>query len=441
MIVICNLHNVWRIKMMGTENKGFDPKKIKQIKNIIIFTAAIILVVMYSGEIGTLAVSLIDILMPFIIGAAIAFVINIPMKVFETKLFGNWKGKSADVLKRIISMFMAIILVVGIITIVVVTVLPQLISTAKEIIAIIPSAFQRAYDWGLKLFHDNPKILKYLKEIDPQSIDWTGMLGGVVDFAKNQFGNVLSGAATLIGDIASGLFNGIISVIFAIYILAQKERITSQCERIARAYLKEKYYKFVIKTAKLLNINFHNFLTGQCLEASILGLMFVITMTILKLPYPVLSGVLIGFTALIPIAGAFIGCAICAFLILIVSPVKMVIFIITFLVLQQIEGNFIYPKVVGGSVGLPSLWVLMAVSVGGSLMGVVGMLIFIPIFSTIYMLLREDVNKRNEVKEGKAIKVIDINDKPKEEVIKSEETEEETIEVIQVEKNNVTEQE
>ena len=404
---------------MGTENRGFDPKKIKQIKNIIVFTAAITLIVMYSSEIGALAVSLIDITMPFIIGAAIAFVINIPMKVFETKLFGKWNGKAANILKRVISMIMAIILVVGIITVVVVTVLPQLITTVKEIIALIPSAFQRAYDWGVKVFHDNPKIMNYLRDIDPQSIDWTGMLGNIVTFAKNQFGNVLSGAASIIGNIASGLFNGIISVIFAIYILAQKEKIMSQCERIARAYLKEKHYKFVVKTAKLLNMNFHNFLTGQCLEASILGLMFVVTMTILKLPYPVLSGVLIGFTALIPIAGAFIGCAICALLILIVSPVKMVIFIVMFLILQQIEGNFIYPKVVGNSVGLPSLWVLVAVTVGGSLMGVVGMLIFIPIFSTIYMLLREDVNKRNGQRNDDTTQRSDIDESSNEDEIES----------------------
>ena len=421
---------------MGTENKGFDSKKIKQIKNIIIFTAAIALIVMYSSEIGALAVSLIDIVMPFIIGAAIAFVINIPMKVFETKLFGKWHGKTADVLKRIISMIMAIVLVVGIVTIVIVTVLPQLITTVKEIIALIPSAAQRAYDWGLKMFHDNPKIMKYLKDIDPQSIDWSGMLGSVVTFAKNQFGNVLSGAASIIGNIASGLFNGIISVIFALYVLIQKEKLASQCDRIAKAYLKERHYKFVVKTAKLLNVNFHNFLTGQCLEACILGLMFVVVMPILKLPYPVLTGVLIGFTALIPIAGAFIGCAICAFLILIVSPVKMVVFIVMFLVLQQIEGNFIYPKVVGNSVGLPALWVLVAVTVGGSLMGVVGMLIFIPIFSTVYMLLREDVNKRNQAKAENSIQLIDISDKPKENEVKTEDLEE-NIEVIQVEESKV----
>lgn len=399
------------LKEMGEQNRGFDTKKVKQIKEIILFSALIVLIVMYSGKLAKLAMVAIDITMPFIIGAAIAFIINIPMKAIEEKLLKKWTGKWADKLKRAVSMVLAIVLVVGIITVVIVTVLPQLISTVKEIIALIPNAFNNAYNWVVKTFQDNPKIMKYLQEIDPQSIDWSGMLSGVVGFAKNQFSNVLVGAASIIGNIANGLLNGIISVIFGIYVLAQKERLISQCQRIARAYLKESKYNFIVKTAKLLNTNFHNFITGQCLEAAILGLMFVIVMTIIGLPYPVLAGVLIGFTALIPIAGAFIGCFICAFLILIVSPVKMLIFVVTFLVLQQIEGNFIYPRVVGGSVGLPSLWVLMAVSVGGSLMGVMGMLIFIPIFSTVYMLLREDVNKRNATKNSKQLQVIDISDK------------------------------
>ncbi len=400
---------------MGDGKRGFDPKKVKQIKEIIIFTAIITLIIMYSGKLGNLALFVIDITMPFIIGAAIAFIINMPMKAIEEKLLKKWTGKWADKLKRPISMVAAIILVVGIIVVVIITVLPQLITTIKEIIVLIPDAFNKAYDWVLKTFQDNPKIMKYLKEIDPSSIDWSGMLSSVASFAKNQFGHVLAGAASIIGNIANGFLNGIISVIFGIYVLAQKEKLMSQCQRIARAYLKESKYNFVVKTAKLLNTNFHNFLTGQCLEAAILGLMFVVVMTILRLPYPLLAGVLIGFTALIPIAGAFIGCFICAFLILIISPVKMLIFVATFLILQQIEGNFIYPRVVGSSVGLPSLWVLMAVSVGGSLMGVIGMLIFIPIFSTIYMLLREDVNKRNAIKNGNELQLIDISDKEDEE--------------------------
>ena len=221
---------------MGDETKGFDPKKVKQIKEIIIFTAVVTLIIMYSGKLGNLALFVIDITMPFIIGAAIAFIINMPMKAIEEKLLKKWTGKWADKLKRPISMVSAIILVVGIITVVIVTVLPQLITTIKEIIVLIPEAFNKAYAWVLKTFQDNPKIMKYLREIDPSSIDWSGMLSSVATFAKNQFGNVLAGAASIIGNIANGFLNGIISVIFGIYVLAQKEKLISQCQRIAKAY-------------------------------------------------------------------------------------------------------------------------------------------------------------------------------------------------------------
>lgn len=380
---------------MDGENRGFDTKKIKQIKEIILFAAVVVLVVLHSGKIGTAALFVLGIIMPFLIGGIIAFALNMPMSAIENKLLKKWKGKYADKFKRPLSLIMSILMVVALITLVIVIVLPQLVRTVADIINIIPPSFERFVKWLQKLFADNPEIMKYLNEIDTSKIDWAGMLSSVVNFAKNQFGNVLSGVAGLITGIAGGVVDGVIAFIFGIYILLQKERLSTQAERIARAYLKEKNYGRVMKTARLLNKNFHNFLTGQCLEACILGTMFFIVMTILDLPYAALAGVLIGFTALIPVAGAFIGCFICAFLILMVSPVKMVIFLITFLVLQQIEGNLIYPRVVGSSVGLPAMWVLMAVSVGGSLMGIMGMLIFIPVFSTIYMLLRDDVNLRN----------------------------------------------
>ena len=160
-----------------------------------------------------------------------------------------------------------------------------------------------------------------------------------------------------------------------------------------------------MKVCSMLYRNFSNFISGQCLEAVILGMMFVVTMTILGMPYAILVGMLISFTALIPIVGAFIGCFVGAFLILVDTPQKALWFIILFLLLQQIEGNLIYPKVVGSSVGLPAIWVLMAVSVGGSLFGIFGMLSFIPLVSTFYMLLRDDVNERNERK--KAVKAIE----------------------------------
>lgn len=379
---------------------GFDSKKIKQIKELIIFCAIVVLIVMHSASIGSGLLFALSIAMPFIIGGAVAFIINMPMNAIENSLLKKWKGKSAEKFKRPVSLVLAILLVIVVITVVVITVLPQLIKTITDIVYLIPPFVDKSVDWLQKQFADNPQILKYINEIDTDSIDWAGMLSSVGTFIKNQFGNVVSGAAGLISGIAGGVVDGVIAVIFGIYVLVQKERLATQAERILRAYLKDKKYDFVIKTGRLLNRNFNNFLTGQCLEAVILGSMFFVVMTILNIPYAALAGVLIGFTALIPVAGAFIGCFICALLILMVSPVKTVVFLVTFIVLQQIEGNLIYPRVVGNSVGLPAMWVLMAVSIGGSLMGVAGMLLFIPIFSTIYMLLRDDVNMRNRNKKG-----------------------------------------
>ena len=168
-----------------------------------------------------------------------------------------------------------------------------------------------------------------------------------------------------------------------------------QAQRLLGAYVKEKNRNRILYVTKLLYCNFSKFLTGQCIEAVILGALFVVVMTICKMPYAFMIGVLIAFTALIPLVGAFIGCFVGAFFILVDNPMKAVWFVVIFLIIQQVEGNLIYPKVVGNSVGLPSLWVLVAVTLGSSMFGVVGMLMFIPLFSTAYTLIREDVNKRN----------------------------------------------
>ena len=202
-------------------------------------------------------------------------------------------------------------------------------------------------------------------------------------------------ASSIIGAIV----NGVISFIFSLYILSQKEKLADQGQRIVRAYASEKLADGILRVLSLLNKNFTNFVTGQCLEAIILGVLFIIAMTIFGMPYAVLVGVLIAFTALIPIVGAFIGCGVGAFLILIDDPMLALWFVIMFLIIQQLEGNLIYPKVVGNSVGLPAIWILMAVSLGGSLFGVTGMLFFIPLLSTCYVLLRDNVNERNRAKQ------------------------------------------
>ena len=211
---------------------------------------------------------------------------------------------------------------------------------------------------------------------------------------------MLNSTIGIASSVVSGFTNLFIGLVFSVYVLAQKEKLAGQVKRVLSAFLPEKINNSVLYVCALLNKNFTNFITGQCLEAVILGTMFVIAMTIFRMPYAVMIGVLIAFTALIPIVGAFIGCVVGAFLILLVNPWKALAFIVLFLVLQQIEGNLIYPRVVGSSVGLPAMWVLVAVTIGGSLFGIMGMLVFIPLISTVYALLRECVNRRNEKKRG-----------------------------------------
>ena len=202
--------------------------------------------------------------------------------------------------------------------------------------------------------------------------------------------------------LVNGTVNFIVGFVFACYILLQKEKLLYQLRKLLEAFLPEKAAEKIWYVGQLTEKIFSNFITGQCVEAVILGAMFAVTLSIFKFPYALLIGVLIAFLALIPIFGAFIGCVLGAFLILMVDPIKALIFIVIFLVLQQIEGNLIYPRVVGGSVGLPAIWVLAAVTIGGSLMGVLGMLIFIPLVSVFYTLLKQTVNRRIEEKYKKA---------------------------------------
>ena len=216
-------------------------------------------------------------------------------------------------------------------------------------------------------------------------------MNAVIDFFRNGAGSVLNSTLTAARSIVSGLTTFFISFVFAVYILLQKEKLSVQAKKVLFAFARKGRAEATLEVLALTYNTFSSFLTGQCVEAVILGSMFVVTMTILKLPYALLVGILIAFTALIPIFGAFIGCVVGAFLIFMVDPVKALIFIVMFLVLQQIEGNLIYPHVVGSSVGLPSIWVLAAVTIGGNLLGIVGMLIFIPLVSVVYALFREIV--------------------------------------------------
>lgn len=392
---------------------SMDKEKVKSIRGLILFTALLILGIIYSENLMGVGTLLIVFLQPFIYGGAIAFVVNIPMKAIEKLLFSKAKGKIAEKLRRPLSLVLSLLAIVFTVTLVIITVVPQIGKTLVEIGNQIPIFLYEATNWLEKQFAAYPQVLSQISQLETLELDWQGIVTSIINFMKNGIGSVLSSTFSVASSIVGGAVNLVISFIFAIYLLSQKEKLSNQASRLLTAYCPNKTHGFITKVLGLLNRNFSNFISGQCLEAVILGLMFVIVMSIFQLPYAVLIGVLIAFTALIPIVGAFIGCAVGVFLILIDDPIKAIWFLILFLIIQQIEGNLIYPQVVGNSVGLPSIWVLVAVSIGGSMLGVVGMLIFIPLTSTAYALIRDDVNHRN-ISKGIKYSPEPIKEKPKE---------------------------
>lgn len=377
---------------------GFEREKIKQIYKIIAFCALLILGIIYIKEVLAMVKMLFKILLPFIIGGVIAFVLNIPLCGIEEKLLKKWKGKYATKFKRPVSILLSILFVVMIVVIVIMTVVPQLASTITELGKKMPTAMNNLVKYLNELSVKYPQIEDYVVEIQNYKFDWGSITSTLANFLKSGVSNILSSTFIVASGILGGLMNSLIGFIFALYILSQKESISAAIKKLMKAYLKPERNDRILKVSKLLYVNFANFITGQCVEALILGGLFVVTMFIFRLPYALMIGVLIAFTALIPIVGAFVGCAVGVFLILVDSPSKVIVFLILFFVLQQIEGNVIYPKVVGNKVGLPSILVLMAVTIGGSLFGVAGMLVFIPLVSTVYTLVNENVTARTRRK-------------------------------------------
>ncbi len=383
---------------------GYDKVKIKQIRGLMVLAAVLILALIYSEQIlGAIGLGF-QIFSPFIVGGVIAFILNLPMNLIEKKLLGRWNGKIAGKLKRPISMVLSLIFVVAIIILVCLTVIPQLTKTIGVLGAKIPAFLDDVIAWLEVMSREYPQIQEEVNKLAELEIDWVKTGNSLLGFFTSGLGNVVTSTVSVAGSIIGGVARAVISLIFSLYILSQKEKLQNQGQRVLKAYLSKRINKKAEHVFSLLYRNFSKFITGQCLEAVILGTMFVIAMSLFRMPYAVMVGVLIAFTALIPIVGAFIGCGVGTFLILIENPMQAFVFVIMFLVLQQLEGNLIYPRVVGNSVGLPSIWVLMAVSVGGSLFGVAGMLAFIPLLSTVYVLIKESVNGRNQASELKGKK-------------------------------------
>lgn len=365
----------------------------KNMKNLMILIVFAVLVLVGVQRIENLAagfVFLMRIVFPFILGGAMAFILNIPMHFLEGRVFAKAKKKK---LVRPVSLVLSILFVVAILQIVLVVVIPEIAATFAGISKNIETFLPKLEQWLTEAFPDSEQLELWINSLE---FNWDKILQSAVNFLKNGAGNVLSSTVTVAKTVINSLMNFFVGFVFACYILLQKEKLSVQVKKVLYAFLPRHAVEKTLQVAALSYKTFSNFVTGQCLEAVILGTMFFVSMSILRFPYALLVGVLIAFTALIPIFGAFIGCVLGTFLILVSNPVQAIGFVILFFVLQQVEGNLIYPHVVGGSVGLPSIWVLVAVTVGGSLMGVVGMLIFIPLSSVLYALFKGWVHKRLE---------------------------------------------
>ena len=364
---------------------------IKRIRGLILFTVVLIACLWKYDIVFEILGFIFHVIFPFVLGGAIAFVLNVPMSFIQKHLFQEGKIENHKFIKkaaRPISMLIVLFGVIGIIVLVMFVLIPQLGETFINLGSSIQEFIPKVQNWAQQLFHDNKEIMIWVNDLE---FDWNKIMNAGIRFFRNGADSLLNSTITAAKSIASGIATFFIAFVFAIYILLQKEKLGVQAKKVLFAFVRKGRAEATLEVLSLTHNTFSSFLTGQCVEAIILGSMFVVSMSIFRLPYALLVGIVIAFTALIPIFGAFIGCAVGAFLIFMVNPVKALIFIALFLVLQQIEGNLIYPHVVGNSVGLPSIWVLAAVSLGGSLMGVVGMLIFIPIVSVVYALFREIV--------------------------------------------------
>ena len=350
------------------------------------------------SDMATVLGNIIGIFSPFLLGAAIAYILNVPISRLETHLFkkpkyqtDKWAGR-----RRGLSMLIVITLTIVAIVIILITVIPDLSRTLVSLAHQAPEGMEKLSKWLVKQTAKYPKVSEKVVEYTK---NWEKALEPAFNLLASKGLSIISGGFGFISGVVSSVTSFFIGIIFSLYLLAGKERLSRQGRQIVYSSLAPEKADKVMSILRLANRTFSNFISGQCLDALLLGCEFIIIMTVTGMPYALLISILIMILALIPIIGAFIGLGIGVILILLVSPIKALIFAIMFTVIQQIDANLVYPHIVGNQVGLPGMWVLMSVTVGGSLFGLVGMLVLIPIASVIYAIFREHVNKKLKEKE------------------------------------------
>lgn len=372
----------------------WNRKQIRVLFALVAFGVLLFVGLQNLGTVWGFVQILIGLLMPFIIGLCIAFILSVPMRAVETHLFRPLDKKCGRIWRKIrrpLAATVTLLLALGVLAAAVFLIIPELGRSLRTLADSIPGFIARAQAWLTELAQKYPQWQDWINDLQ---LDWNAIAQKLLAFAQSGAVDLFNSTVSLATSIFSGVFNLFLGVIFAMYVLMQKETLARQITNVLRAHLPDAKTDRLLEIGRLSNRTFSRFLTGQCLEAVILGLMFFVTMCIFRFPYALMIAVLIAVLALIPIFGAIIGCVVGAFLIFVGDPMQAVWFVVMFLILQQIEGNFIYPKVVGTSVGLPSIWVLTAVTVGGGVMGIFGMLIAVPLSSVLYSLLRDSTNRR-----------------------------------------------
>ena len=355
------------------------------------------LAVHYWQTAANLVSALVSASLPLIIGGVVAYLVNILMANYEGRWKDNPKKPGLAKLRRPVCMLLAFLTLIAIVALVFGLIAPQLVDCVGLIIAELPGVMADAIDLAEEWNLFSPEVLAKL-----ETIDWNEQIGKLVGVVTSGIGDVVSLVVSAVSSVFSFLVTALLSLIFSIYLLSGKEELASQVDRLAKRYVGNRLYGKLVYFLHTLDDCFHRYIVGQCTEAVILGALCAVGMGILRLPYALMVGALVAFTALIPVAGAYIGAGVGAFMILTVDPFKALVFLIFIVVLQQLEGNLIYPKVVGSSMGLPGIWVLAAVTVGGGLAGIVGMLLGVPLAAALYRIIRDDVNKHEALNEPEA---------------------------------------
>ena len=373
--------------------KFIRDEKTKNYFLLITYAIVLAYVFLNLDTVWNVVVTIIDLIKPFIIGICIAFVLNIPMKFFEEKVVGKLT-KEKSKLRRPLSLIITIVVLVGLIIGLMTFVIPQLAESCSTLVKNVPE-----YVDSLEKFMNkniNSKELLSSDVIEEVYNKILSMGQNIIKIIGQVAGTIVSHALDITMGVTSTIINIVMAFIVSIYILLSKEKLSNQIKKILYAYMKKENVIKFLKVSKIANIKFTNFVRSQVIEACILGVLCFIGMTICSMPYALLISTIIGVTALVPIFGAFVGAILSAFIVLMVSPIKVILFAVIFVVIQQIEGNLIYPFVVGNSIGLSALWVLFAITVGGNAFGVVGMLIGVPLFGVLYTLISITTNKRLE---------------------------------------------